>query len=378
MDPSRVMVGQQAVVLVDNVPGETSVLLLNRGLFPVYVGGPYVDGPGTGVPLAPLGSLAVTADRPWYAVAGAAAQGAAQAVYRVPGGTSYSPAPSEIAAQIQASQLAAQIGAAVPSAGAIGGAVPQPGALATAAFTQGSRAVDSSAVSFNSLAVGGSHVFAIDTALSVEINWHFAVGTAGTARQWGRLLLEWQDSNLNGIASDSFEVVYEPGMNGVSHGGVIRAPALGTQVKVSFINAAAAPALSAGSIATVLFVQSSRPTDRVRYFPGALATGYAGVLAAVSAVSVAAGTISPMMLLEVLSADIDILLYSSAGTSVSASIFRGSSMDASGPFGEGIPLSAAVANRQRVQGIRSHVGVYFRNSGTVTTNVYVLAVAGDS
>ncbi len=146
MDPSRVMVGRQAAVLVDNVPGEDSVLLLNRGLFTVYVGGPYVDGAATGVPLAPLGSLAVTADRQWYAVADPAAQGAAQAVYRVPGGTSYSPAPSEIAAQIQASQLAAQIGAAVPvppsaiaigtevgnrvpvppTAAAIGAAVPVP------------------------------------------------------------------------------------------------------------------------------------------------------------------------------------------------------------------------------------------------------------
>lgn len=434
MDPSRVWVGAQAVVLVDHVPDETSVLLLNRGLFTVYVGGPYVDGPSTGVPLAPLGSLAVPADRQWFGVADPAANGDKQAVYRVPGGTSYSPAPSEIAAQIAASQLAAaigqavpvppsalqigaavpsaaqigtevgnrvpvpptalQIGAAVPSAaqvgtevgnrvpvppsaGQIGAAVPQPGALATAAFTQGSRAVDSSTISFNSFGIGGGAVFPIDTALSVEINWHFTAGVVGTARQWGMLKLEWQDAAGNDISVDAFELVFEPGgMGAVSHGGVIRAPALGTQVLVRFTSCPTSPALSAGSVAAVRFVQSSRPTDRVRYFPGALGTGFAGTLAVLPGTAVAAGGTLAVTMLEVLSAEIDVLLYASAA-SVIASIFRGSGMDAGG-FGEAIPLTAGTASRQRLAGIRSHVGVSFRNAGAGATTVYLLAVAADN
>lgn len=133
VDPKRVLVGTNPTELLDALNDGEQVLILNRGTVSIYAGSAYVDGPSTGVPIAPLGSLTVPTDRAWWALADAAAGTTPQAVYVVPGGTAYSPAPSEIALQIATSNLAAQIGAAVPvppSAAAIGiavgGSVPVP------------------------------------------------------------------------------------------------------------------------------------------------------------------------------------------------------------------------------------------------------------
>ena len=129
VDPKLVRVVAQGPTRLLDAIGAGNVLLMNRGQTTVYAGSDYVSGKSNGVPIAPLGTLVVPTDRAWFAVADLAAGASPQDVYVVPGGTAYSPAPSEIAAQIAASQLAAAIGAAVPvppSAAAIGAAVPVP------------------------------------------------------------------------------------------------------------------------------------------------------------------------------------------------------------------------------------------------------------
>jgi len=384
VDPSRVMVGQQAVVLVDNVPGETSVLLLNRGLFPVYVGGPYVDGPGTGVPLAPLGSLAVSADRQWYAVADPAAQNATQAVYRVPGGTSYSPAPSEIAAQIQASQLAAQIGAAVP-------VPPSAAAIASGLYTTGVRPVDGPARTAYTAAVPDSgRTVDISQAQSIDIVWDWRIGVAraaGTTRVWAQLRLAWLDDAGSQLQVDSFELcnTNPTTLNAPSTYGAIRIPAIGSKLLISFESTqyGAAP-LQANDSAFVGLLLSARPTDRARYFPGSPGNGatpgpgFTGILYNARPVSLAAGaTSSPFVLEPYSSGPIDLRLFSSAAPAV-ATIWFGSGADGAVPYGDQQPLSAGAFTRMQLQGLRSQLFVTFKNTGTVATSVYVHAVASDS
>jgi len=380
VDPSRVMVGQQAMPLVDNLPGEESVLLLNRGLFTVYVGGPYVDGPGTGVPLAPLGSLAVPADRQWYGVADAAAKGAAQAVYRVPGGTSYSPAPSEIAAQIQASQLAAQIGAAVPSALAIAGA----------GYSTGSRAVDAPRLTIAALGVGGAGSaveFDVGSALSLDLLWSWQIGTArpaGTARAWGALQLTWSDGLGNLLEIDTYELCNEQAqtVNGTSHAATIRCPAVGSHLLVRFIGSDyGAPGLLANDQAFLTVGLSSRQTDRNRYLPivGQGSTpgiGYTGILYTSPSVLIAAGATSPRMLLEAFSGPIELHLYTSQ-TAI-ATVNFGSQGDGANPYGAATTLAANMDVVKQVAGIRSQLSVSYKNTSTVQATVFLLALASDT
>ncbi len=409
MDPSRVMVGRQAVVLVDNVPDETSVLLLNRGLFTVYVGGPYVDGASTGVPLAPLGSLVVPADRQWCGVADPAAQGAAQAVYRVPGGTSYSPAPSEIAAQIQASQLAAQIGAAVPvppsaaaigaavpvppSAAAIGAAVPVPpsaGAIASGLYTTGVRPVDGPArTAYTTTVPDSGRTVDISQAQSIDIVWDWRIGAAraaGTARAWAQLRLAWLDDAGNQLQEDSFELcnTNPTTLNAASTYGVIRIPAIGSKVLISFESTqyGAAP-LQVNDSAFVGLLLSARPTDRARYFPGNPGNGatpgpaFTGVLYTGPSKSVAAGATSTPFILEPFSGSIEVHAFASQSANVS--LRWGSQAD--GPSGYGA-LQGITANQDKamtVAGSRSQIWVTIQNlSTTAAATVFLLAVASDA
>lgn len=390
MDPSRVMVGRQAVVLVDNVPGETTVLLLNRGLFTVYVGGPYVDGPSTGVPLAPLGSLAVPADRQWCAVADPAAQGAAQAVYRVPGGTSYSPAPSEIAAQIQASHLAAQIGTAVAAPGAA--------AIAAGIYNQGVRAVDapnrtSTQLYFTTDKTFQAVTFDVSQANSVDIAWYFMLGTSRAAgtRTWAMLNLLWQDVNGNVIHNDGFELSNENvAVNQPGHQGAIRVPALGASLRIVLQNnqwgaPGLAPATSAAAAdsAIVNVTLSSRATDRTRYFPATVQGGaffgpaFTGLLYGnVGAQAVAAGATSPRITVESFSGPME-FRYLSNGAPGNLLLFAGAIGDGNPSFADQIPLTSGARGRLTVPGIRSQYTVALQNTGTVTTNFYFQAVASD-
>jgi len=440
VDPSRVMVGRQAVVLVDNVPGETTVLLLNRGLFTVYVGGPFVDGPSTGVPLAPLGSLAVPADRQWCGVADPAAQNAAQAVYRVPGGTSYSPAPSEIAAQIQASQLAAQIGAAVPvppsaaaigvevggrvpvppsaaaigaavpvppSAAAIGAAVPVPpsavaigaavpvppsaGAIASGLYTTGVRPVDGPArTAYTATVPDSGRTVDISQAQSVDIVWDWRIGVAraaGTARAWAQLRLEWLDDAGNSVQTDSFELcnTNPTTPNASSTYGVIRVPALGSKLLIVFEGTqyGAAP-LQVGDSAFVGLLLSARPTDRSRYFPGGPGNGatpgpaFTGLLYGnVAPQSVAAGASSPRIVAEPFSGPME-FRYLSNGAPGNLLLFAGSVDDGNpGAFSDLIPLTSGARGRLTVAGMRSQYSAALVNTGTVATAFYFRVAASD-
>jgi len=410
MDPSRVMVGQQAVVLVDNVPGETTVLLLNRGLFPVYVGGPYVDGPSTGVPLAPLGSLAVPADRQWCGVADPAARNAAQAVYRVPGGTSYSPAPSEIAAQIQASQLAAQIGAAVPvppsaaaigaavpvppSAAAIGAAVPVPpsaGAIASGLYTTGVRPVDGPArTAYTATVPDSGRTVDVSQAQSIDILWDWRIGAAraaGTARAWAQLRLAWLDDASNVLQEDSFELcnTNPTALNAPSTYGVIRVPALGSKMLIVFESTqyGAAP-LQVGDSAFVGLLLSARPTDRSRYFPGGPGNGatpgpaFTGLMYGnVAPQTVAAGGSSPRIVAEPFSGPME-FRYLSNGAPGNLLLFAGSVDDGNpGAFSDLIPLTSGTRGRLTVAGMRSQYSAALVNTGTVATAFYFRAAASD-
>jgi len=384
VDPSRVMVGGQATELVNNLPGEDSVLLLNRGLFAVYVGGPYVDGAATGVPLAPLGSLAVPADRQWYGVADAAAKGAAQAVYRVPGGTAYSPAPSEIAAQIQASQLAAQIGAAVPSALAIAGA----------GYSTGSRGVDGpSRTHLTAAYPDNPAAIDISQAQSIDLLWTWKIGPARLAgtRAWGQLRLAWQDDTGATIQHDSFELCNtRPTVAGAaSTVATIRSPAIGRFLQLSFESSQyGAAGLQRGAaaldFADLYLLQSARPTDRVRYFPGAVGNGatpgpgFTGILSSQPGIiGLAAGATSAPFVLEPYSGLID-LRYVSFGAPATVNIGFGSAADGNVTYQDGIGITSGVYNRTQLQGMRSQLFVTFKNTGTVATNVYVLAIAADS
>jgi len=385
VDPSRVMVGQQPMPLVDNLPGEESVLLLNRGLFVVYVGGPYVDGPGTGVPLAPLGSLAVPADRQWWGLAEPAAKAALQAVYRVPGGTSYSPAPSEIAAQIQASQLAAQIGAAVPSALAIAGA----------GYSTGSRGVDGPVRQHLTASYPDNPPFLdVSQAQSIDLLWAWKVGVArpaGTTRAWGQLRLAWQDDTGATIQHDSFELCNtRPTVVGAATTTAsIRSPAIGRFLQLSFessqFGAAGLQRGAAGlDFADLYLLQSARPTDRVRYFPGAIGNGatpgpgFTGILSdQPGIIGLAAGATSAPFVLEPYSGLID-LRYVSFGAPATVNIGFGSAADGNVIYQDGIGITSGVYSRTQLQGMRSQLFVTFKNTGTVATNVYVLAIAADS
>ncbi len=386
------MVGRQVVELVNNVPDETSVLLLNRGLFPVYVGGPYVDGASTGVPLAPLGSLAVPADREWYGVADPAAQNAAQAVYRVPGGTSYSPAPSEIAAQIQASQLAAQIGAAVP-------VPPSAAAIASGIYTQGVRPVDApnrSAVTLYYLSGGTqqSQTYDVSQANSVDIAWTWRAGTARAAgtRAWAMILVQWLDASGSPLHADGFEISNENvGQVGVDgHWGAIRTPALGATLKITFgTNQWYAPGLqSTASTATadsasVSVTLSSRSTDRTRYFPATVQGGvffgpaFTGLLyGSQPAQSVAAGVTSPRITVEPFSGPME-FRYLSNGAPGNLLLFSGAVGDGNPAFSDQIPLTSGARGRLTVPGIRSQYTVALQNTGSVATSFYFQAVASD-
>jgi len=385
VDPSRVMVGQQPMPLVDNLPGEESVLLLNRGLFVVYVGGPYVDGPATGVPLAPLGSLAVPADRQWYGVADAAAKGAAQEVYRVPGGTSYSPAPSEIAAQIQASHLAAQIGAAVPSALAIAGA----------GYSTGSRAVDGpSRTHLTAAYPDNPGPIDVSQALSIDLLWTWKTGPArpaGTTRAWGQCRLAWQDDNGATIQHDSFELCNtRPTVVGAPTTlATIRSPAIGRYLQLFFESSQyGAAGLQRGAsnldFADFYLLQSARSTDRTRYFPGAIGNGatpgpgFTGILFNGPGITgLAAGATSAPFVLEPYSGLIDLRFFSFGAPAV-VRVGLGSGSDGTNIYNDETPITASTYGRMQLQGIRSQVVVTFRNTGSVSSNVYAYAVAGDT
>jgi len=383
VDPSRVMVGQQPMPLVDNLPGEESVLLLNRGLFVVYVGGPYVDGPGTGVPLAPLGSLAVPADRQWWGLAEPAAKTAQQAVYRVPGGTSYSPAPSEIAAQIQASQLAAQIGAAVP-------VPPSAAAIAGAGYSTGTRAVDAPRLTITTLTAGGSSSavdFDVGSALSLDLRWFWRAGTArpaGTARAWGSLQLTWSDGLGSLLEVDTYELCNEQAqnVNGTSHAATIRCPAVGSHLLVTFIGSDyGAPALLANDQATLIVGLSSRQTDRNRYVPtigqgNTPGLGYTGILYTGPSILIPAGATSPRMLLESFSGPVELHLYTSQ-TAI-ATVNFGSQGDGTNPYGAATTLAANMDVVKQVAGIRSQLSVSYKNTSTVQATVFLLALASDT
>jgi hypothetical protein len=107
-----------------DIPG--SVMVLNRGPGKVFLGGEYV-GSDFGFEIHPLATVNVDASLEWWSVA---ESGSAVLSFLI-GGNSYSPSPSEISAQIEASGLAADINAAIE-----GGQLP---VLNAEAFNKGTE-----------------------------------------------------------------------------------------------------------------------------------------------------------------------------------------------------------------------------------------------
>jgi hypothetical protein len=104
----KALVGTSAASLLCNALGQgTTVLFLNNGTVPVYLGDPTVA-PSYGYPCEPLGTLVLPGNQDWYAIADPSAP-ARQPVNVIPGGIAATPSAAQIALQVAQQELAVQV-----------------------------------------------------------------------------------------------------------------------------------------------------------------------------------------------------------------------------------------------------------------------------